>query len=85
MSKVIHIWRMTNRDDQFEDASYYSTKELRDYVVNDCYDNWEEGNEDEDTPTKEQLMQDDNILLDYLDTWGFNLECIASIRQEDFN
>ena len=86
MSKVIHIWRMTNRDDTFEDAAYYSTKQLRDYIVNDCYDCWEEGNEqDEDTPTKEQLMQDDNILLDYLDTWGYNLECIASIRQEDFN
>ena len=92
MSKVIHIWRMTNRDDTFEDAVYYTTKQLRDYIVNDCYDCWEEknpvywvGGNNDDTPTKEQLLQDEDILLNYVDSYGFTLECIATVSQEDFN
>ena len=86
MSKRINVWKLTDRDDPASGPEYYTTKKLRDYVLNDMYDAWGKDHfPSEQSHTKEQIAEDDGNLLDYLNEWGFNLECIAIITEEDFN
>lgn len=79
----ISIYKLIDEDDLVSDDQYYTLKGLRDYVINEMYEIWEEFN-DERPFTKEQLKDDEN-LFKYLEEKGFYIETILEVTTDDFN
>jgi hypothetical protein len=57
---------------------YYTIPFLRDRVVKDFYDMW-----DESSITKQQIIESDEMLFDYMDSFGFDIETILTITEQD--
>jgi len=81
----LHILKLTDRDST-SDSQYYTIKQLRDRVLNDWYDMWEELHAPhEQDYTKEQVAQSDEDLFEWLNGWGYDIEVILTVTNEDFN
>ena len=78
----ISILKITNRDDYGEDPQYYTIKKLRDQVINEWYDCWVDP-ESETEITKENILESDEKLFDFMNEFGFNIEFILTITEED--
>lgn len=83
----LHILRLTNRDDLNEDPQYYTIKGLRERVLLDWYDMWGQYHnkywEGEQDYTKEDIASSDEHLFDYMDSWGYDIETIYTITEND--
>ena len=78
----VSVLKITNRDDINEDDMFFTIKRLRETVLNDWYDCWVD-NESEDNITKEEIATDDEKLFDFMDEWGYNVEFIITITEQD--
>jgi hypothetical protein len=58
---------------------FYTIPFLRDRVIKDWYDMW-----DETSITKEQIIESDEMLFDYMDKSGYNVEVIMTLTEKDF-
>jgi len=47
-------------------------------VVKDWYDIW-----DESTITKQQIIESDELLFDYMNSFGYDVEVILTITEKD--
>jgi hypothetical protein len=74
----LHILKITDRHDHLSDDMFYTIKSLRDRVLKDWYDMW-----DESSITKEQIIESDEKLFDYMDSFGYNVEVIYTITEKD--
>ena len=57
----LHILKIHDRKDHLSDDMFYTIPFLRDRVVKDWYDIW-----DESSITKEQIIESDELLFDYM-------------------
>ena len=76
----LHILKIHDRHDHLSDDMYYTIPFLRDLVIKDWYDLW-----DETGITKEQIIESDEMLFDYMDKSGYNVEIILTITEKDLN
>jgi hypothetical protein len=74
----LHILKITDRHDVLSDDMFYTIPFLRDRVVKDWYDMW-----DESTITKQQIIESDEMLFDYMDKSGYDVEVILTITEKD--
>ena len=74
----LHILKITDRNDHLSDDMFYTIPFLRDRVVKDWYDMW-----DESTITKQQIIESDELLFDYMDSFGYDVETILTITEND--
>ena len=75
----LHILKITDRHDDLSDDMFYTIPFLRDLVIKDWYDLW-----DETSITKEQIIESDEMLFDYMDKSGYNVEIIMTFTEKDF-
>jgi len=75
----LHILKVHDRNDLLSDDMYYTIPFLRDRVVKDFYDMW-----DESPITKQQIIESDELLFDYMDKSGYNVEVIMTLTEKDF-
>jgi len=76
----LHILKIHDRHDHLSDDMYYTIPFLRDLVIKDWYDLW-----DDTGITKEQIIESDEMLFDYMDKSGYNVEIILTITEKDLN
>ncbi|MEI6489614.1 MAG: hypothetical protein WCP52_11670 [Bacteroidota bacterium] len=76
----LHILKVHDRNDHLSDDMYYTIPFLRDRVVKDFYDMWNES-----PITKQQIIESDELLFDYMDSFGFDIETILTITEQDIN
>ena len=74
----LHILKVTDRNDHLCDPMYYTIKFLRERVVSDFYDNWGECE-----ITKEQIIERDKKVYEYMSHFGFDIETILTITEND--
>jgi hypothetical protein len=75
----LHILKVKDRVDTYHaDVMYLTIKGLRERVLNDFYDNWGECE-----ITKEQIIESDEKLYDYMTHFGFDIETILTITEND--
>ena len=83
----LHILKITDMDDNTSDPMYYTIKKLREQVLNEWYDEWgerwNEKWEGEQDYTKEQIKENDDDLFSWLSGWGFDVEVIYTITEND--
>lgn len=80
----IHILKITDRDDTNSDVLYHTIKSLREYILNEWYDVWEEMHKPhEQDYTKEQIKESDEDMFSWLNGWGFDIEIIYTITEKD--
>jgi len=75
----LHILKIHDRNDHLSDDMFYTIPFLRDLVIKDWYDIW-----DESSITKEQIIESDEKLFDYMDSFGFDVEIIMTLTEKDF-
>jgi hypothetical protein len=75
----LHILKIHDRHDHLSDDMFYTIPFLRDRVIKDFYDMW-----DETSITKEQIIESDEMLFDYMDKSGYDVEIIMTLTEKDF-
>ncbi len=75
----LHILKVHDRHDHLSDDMFYTIPFLRDLVIKDWYDLW-----DETSITKEQIIESDEMLFDYMDKSGYDVEIIMTLTEKDF-
>ena len=75
----LHILKIHDRHDHLSDDMFYTIPFLRDRVIKDFYDMW-----DETSITKEQIIESDEMLFDYMDKSGYDVEIIMTLTEQDF-
>jgi len=74
----LHILKITDRHDDLSDDMFYTIPFLRDLVIKDWYDLW-----DESPITKQQIIESDELLFDYMNSFGYDVETILTITEQD--
>lgn len=82
--KRISVYLVTDRDDPWSDLMYYTLNGLRDIILTSWYDTWVEGNDEPQKYTKEQIKNSDEDLFSWLNIWGYDVETILEITEDDF-
>ena len=82
--KRISVYLVTDRDDPWSDLMYYTLNGLRDIILTSWYDTWVEGNDEPQKYTKEQIENSDEDLFSWLNIWGYDVETILEITEDDF-
>jgi hypothetical protein len=80
LTMKIEVLKVTDIDNYGEEAMYFTIKTLRDQILNEWYDLWDDGNE---KPTKEEIKKSDEKVLEYMDSFGYNVEEILTITEKD--
>jgi len=80
--KKLHILKITDRDDNNSDDQYFTIKSLREQILNEWFEIWESMPTEE---IREKLKTDDEYMFDWLSGWGFNVEVILTITENDLN
>ena len=75
----LHILKIHDRKDHLSDDFFLTIPFLRDRVVKDWYDIW-----DESPITKQQIIESDELLFDYMNSFGYDVETIMTLTEEDF-
>jgi hypothetical protein len=78
----LHILKITDRDDEKSDPMYNTIKGLRERVLKDWFDLWETMPTEE---MREKLKTDDEYMIDWLSGWGYDVEIILTITENDLN
>lgn len=79
----LHIFKIKDRDDIWSDPMYYTLKRLRENAVEVWYDTWNENREEPQDYTKEQIKESDEDLFSWLNGWGYDVEVIYTITEND--
>ena len=79
--RSIKVYSMKDREDVWSDTEYYTIEGLRRRTLNDWLDEWETIPTEE---MREKLKTDDEYLFDWLNGWGYNIENVLTIPEEDF-
>jgi hypothetical protein len=79
----LNILKVTDRDDHTSDPMYYTLKKLRENAVEVWYDTWDENRDEPQDYTKEQIKENDDDLFSWLSGWGFDVEVIYTITEND--
>ncbi len=74
----IDILKLKDTDDVWSDEMYYTIKGLRDAVINNFYDNW-----DKSPITKQEIIESDKKMFDYLTSFIYDIETILTITEND--
>jgi hypothetical protein len=83
MNRVL-VYKVKDRNDTWSDDMYYTIKGLRDIALNSWYDTWDETLFDPQDYTKEQIQNSDEDLFSWLNGWGYDIETILEITEDDF-
>ena len=75
----LHILKIHDRKDHLSDDFFLTIPFLRDRVVKDWYDIW-----DESPITKQQIIESDELLFDYMNSFGYDVEIIMTLTEQDF-
>ncbi len=82
----LHILKITDRDDSHSDDQYFTIKSLRERILTEWYDIWGENHlPHEQDYTKEQIETSDEDMFSWLNTWGFDIEIVYTITENDLN
>ena len=80
----LHILKVTDRDDQNSDIQYFTIKSLREKILTEWYDIWSELHlPHEQDYTKEQIKTSDEDMFSWLNGWGYDVEIILTITEND--
>jgi hypothetical protein len=79
----LHILKIKDRDDVWSDSMYYTIKGLRETIINVWYDTWDENREEPQDYTKEQIETSDEDMFSWLNGWGYDVEVILTITEND--
>jgi hypothetical protein len=74
----IDILKLKDTDDVLSDEMYYTIKGLRKDVLNNFYDNW-----DSSPITKQEIIESDKKMFEYLTSFKFDIETILTITEND--
>jgi|APGre2960657444_1045066.scaffolds.fasta_scaffold66269_1 hypothetical protein len=74
----IDILKLKDTDDVWSDEMYYTIKGLRDAVINNFYDNW-----DKSPITKQEIIESDEKMFEYLTSFKYDIETILTITEND--
>jgi hypothetical protein len=74
----IDILKIKDKEDIWSDEMYYTIKGLRDAVINNFYDNW-----DSSPITKQEIIESDEKMFDYLTSFKYDIETILTITEND--
>ena len=66
-----------------DDPMYYTIKRLRETIINVWYDTWGEGIDEPQNYTKEQIKTSDEDMFSWLNGWGYDVETILTITEND--
>lgn len=78
----LDILKITDRDDSNSDDQYFTIKSLREQILNEWFEIWESMPTEE---IREKLKTDDEYMFDWLSGWGFNVEVILTITENNLN
>ena len=76
----LHILKITDRNDHLSDDMYYTPNFLRERVLTDFYDMW-----DDTGITKEEIIGSDEKLFDFMDKSGYDIEIVCTVTKDEFN
>jgi hypothetical protein len=74
----IDILKLKDTDDVLSDEMYYTIKGLRKDVLNNFYDNW-----DSSPITKQEIIESDKKMFEYLTSFKYDIETILTITEND--
>ncbi len=74
----IDILKLKDTDDVWSDEMYYTIKGLREAVLNNFYDNW-----DKSPITKQEIIESDEKMFEYLTSFKYDIETILTITEND--
>jgi hypothetical protein len=82
MKKII-VYKITDKDD-LADTKYFTLKGLRNYILSDMWDRWNDIDELANDYSKKEIEKSDEYLFAYLETWNIQVERIAVLNERDF-
>ena len=74
----IDILKLKDKEDIWSDEMYYTIKGLREAVLNNFYDNW-----DKSPITKQEIIESDKKMFEYLTSFKYDIETILTITEND--
>lgn len=74
----IDILKLKDKEDIWSDEMYYTIKGLREAVLNNFYDNW-----DSSPITKQEIIESDEKMFEYLTSFKYDIETILTITEND--
>ena len=74
----IEILKLKDTDDVWSDEMYFTIKGLREAVLNNFYDNW-----DSSPITKQEIIESDKKMFEYLTSFKYDIETILTITEND--
>ena len=74
----IDILKLEDKEDIWSDEMYYTIKGLREAVINNFYDNW-----DKSPITKQEIIESDKKMFEYLTSFKYDIETILTITEND--
>jgi hypothetical protein len=74
----IDILKLKDTADIWSDEMYYTIKGLREDVLNNFYDNW-----DSSPITKQEIIESDKKMFEYLTSFKYDIETILTITEND--
>ena len=74
----IDILKLKDKEDIWSDEMYYTIKGLREAVLNNFYDNW-----DSSPITKQEIIESDKKMFEYLTSFKYDIETILTITEND--
>jgi hypothetical protein len=82
MKKII-VYKITDEDD-LADTKYFTLKGLRNYILTDMWDRWNDIDESANDYSKKEIQKSDEYLFAYLETWNIQVERIAVLNETNF-
>ena len=76
----IDILKLKDKEDIWSDEMYYTIKGLREAVLNNFYDNW-----DSSPITKQEIIESDKKMFEYLTSFKYDIETILTITENDLS
>ena len=76
----IDILKLKDKEDIWSDEMYYTIKGLREAVLNNFYDNW-----DSSPITKQEIIESDEKMFEYLTSFKYDIETILTITENDLS
>ena len=74
----IDILKLKDKEDTSSDEMYFTIKGLREAVLNNFYDNW-----DSSPITKQEIIESDKKMFEYLTSFKYDIETILTITEND--
>lgn len=74
----IDILKLKDKEDIWSDEMYFTIKGLREAVLNNFYDNW-----DSSPITKQEIIESDKKMFEYLTSFKYDIETILTITEND--